>query len=31
MTRALARDEASIMVNAVDPGYCATDQNAHQV
>ena len=23
----LARDEPAIMVNVVDPGYCATDQN----
>jgi carbonyl reductase 1 len=27
MTRFLARDEPSIIFNAVDPGYCATDQN----
>lgn len=30
LTRALARDYPGIMVNSVDPGYCATDQNNHQ-
>ncbi|KAK3255500.1 hypothetical protein CYMTET_35317 [Cymbomonas tetramitiformis] len=30
LTKVLARDEPQIMVNSVDPGYCATDQNAHQ-
>ena len=30
LTRILARDEPAIMVNSVDPGYCATDQNANQ-
>jgi carbonyl reductase 1 len=30
MSRVLARDEPAIMVNSVDPGYCATDQNDHQ-
>ena len=30
MTRALARDEPTIMVNSVDPGFCATDQNNNQ-
>ena len=30
LTRVLARQEPRIMVNSVDPGYCATDQNAHQ-
>jgi carbonyl reductase 1 len=30
MTRAFARDEPTIMFNAVDPGYCATDQNMNQ-
>jgi len=30
LTKALARDEPGLMVNAVDPGYCATDQNANQ-
>jgi len=29
MTRALARDEPTFMFNSVDPGYCATDQNAN--
>ena len=30
MTKVLARDEPKIMVNSVDPGYCATDQNNNQ-
>ena len=30
LTKVLARDEPRIMVNSVDPGYCATDQNANQ-
>jgi len=30
MTKILARDEPLIMVNSVDPGYCATDQNDNQ-
>ena len=30
LTRILARDEEDIMVNSVDPGYCATDQNRNQ-
>ena len=30
MTRILAREYPSIMVNSVDPGYCATDQNNNQ-
>ena len=30
MTRALARAEPDVMVNAVDPGFCKTDQNAHR-
>lgn len=30
MTRILARDYPRIMVNSVDPGYCATDQNNNQ-
>lgn len=30
LTRVLARDYPGIMVNSVDPGYCATDQNNHQ-
>eukprot|EP00241_Pyramimonas_parkeae_P004741 CAMPEP_0114231978 /NCGR_PEP_ID=MMETSP0058-20121206/4350_1 /TAXON_ID=36894 /ORGANISM="Pyramimonas parkeae, CCMP726" /LENGTH=370 /DNA_ID=CAMNT_0001343399 /DNA_START=236 /DNA_END=1345 /DNA_ORIENTATION=+ len=30
MTRILARDEPGMMVNSVDPGYCATDQNNSQ-
>lgn len=30
LTRILARDEPTIMVNSADPGYCATDQNNHQ-
>jgi len=30
MTKILARDEPNIMVNSVDPGYCATDQNNNQ-
>lgn len=30
MTRIIARDEPKIMVNSVDPGYAATDQNQHQ-
>ena len=31
LTRVLARDEPTILVNSADPGYCATDQNADQV
>jgi len=30
LTRVLAREEPLIMVNSVDPGFCATDQNQHQ-
>ena len=30
LTKIVARDEPGIMVNSVDPGYCATDQNANQ-
>ena len=30
LTRVLARTEPRIMVNSVDPGYCATDQNSNQ-
>lgn len=30
LTKILARDEAKIMVNSVDPGYCSTDQNNNQ-
>jgi len=30
LTRVLARAEPRIMVNSVDPGYCATDQNSNQ-
>ena len=30
LTKIFARDEPSIMVNSVDPGYCATDQNNNQ-
>lgn len=30
MTKIMARDESNIMVNSVDPGYCATDQNNNQ-
>jgi carbonyl reductase 1 len=30
LTRVLSRDFPGIMVNSVDPGYCATDQNNHQ-
>lgn len=30
LTRVLARDEPTLMVNAVDPGFCKTDQNANQ-
>ena len=30
LTRVLARDEKGVMVNSVDPGYCATDQNRNQ-
>jgi NAD(P)-dependent dehydrogenase (short-subunit alcohol dehydrogenase family) len=30
MTRALARDEPAVLVSSVDPGYCATDQNANR-
>jgi carbonyl reductase 1 len=30
MTKIFARDYPTIMVNSVDPGYCATDQNNQQ-
>ena len=30
LTKCLARDEPSLMVNSVDPGFCATDQNQNQ-
>jgi len=30
MTKIMARSESNIMVNSVDPGYCATDQNNNQ-
>jgi carbonyl reductase 1 len=30
LTRVLSRDFPRIMVNSVDPGYCATEQNNHQ-
>merc|ERR1712129_61159 len=30
LTKVLAREEPQIMVNSVDPGFCATDQNQHQ-
>lgn len=30
LTRIMARDYPKIMVNSVDPGYCATDQNNNQ-
>ena len=30
MTKILARDYPDMMINSVDPGYCATDQNDHQ-
>jgi len=30
LTRVLAREEPTILVNSADPGYCATDQNADQ-
>ena len=30
MTRVLAREEPTIMVNSADPGYCSTDQNNNQ-
>jgi len=30
LSKVLARDEPSMMVNSVDPGYCATDQNMSQ-
>ena len=30
LTQVLARDEPQVMVNAVDPGFCATDQNQNQ-
>eukprot|EP00746_Dinoflagellata_sp_MGD_P152501 gnl/MRDRNA2_/MRDRNA2_83723_c0_seq1.p1 gnl/MRDRNA2_/MRDRNA2_83723_c0~~gnl/MRDRNA2_/MRDRNA2_83723_c0_seq1.p1 ORF type:complete len:283 (+),score=58.95 gnl/MRDRNA2_/MRDRNA2_83723_c0_seq1:114-962(+) len=30
LTRVLARDEPQMMINCVDPGYCATAQNAFQ-
>jgi NAD(P)-dependent dehydrogenase (short-subunit alcohol dehydrogenase family) len=30
LTRVLARDEPQLMINCVDPGYCATAQNAFQ-
>ena len=29
-TKILARDHPDLLVNSVDPGYCATDQNNHQ-
>lgn len=29
-TKILARDYPKLLVNSVDPGYCATDQNNHQ-
>ena len=31
LTRVLAREEPTLLVNSADPGYCATDQNADQV
>ena len=30
LTRVLARDEPGISINSIDPGFCATDQNANQ-
>eukprot|EP00798_Chlamydomonas_sp_ICE-L_P029227 gene29227-12481_t len=30
LTKLLAREEPTMMVNSVDPGYCATDQNRNQ-
>jgi len=30
LTRVLSREEPTVMVNAADPGYCATDQNNNQ-
>jgi carbonyl reductase 1 len=30
LTKVFARDYPKIMVNSVDPGYCATDQNNNQ-
>jgi len=30
LTRVLARDYPNMMINSVDPGYCATDQNQNQ-
>merc|ERR1712013_783123 len=30
LTRVLSREEPSIVVTSVDPGYCATDQNQNQ-
>lgn len=30
LTKCIARDEPSLMVNSVDPGFCATDQNQNQ-
>ena len=30
LTRVLARDEPEMMINAVDPGWCATDQNLNR-
>lgn len=30
LTRILAREYPHMMINSVDPGYCATDQNNHQ-
>jgi len=30
LTRVLAREEPTLLVNSADPGYCATDQNADQ-
>ena len=30
LTRVLAREEPTLMVNSADPGFCATDQNQNQ-
>ena len=30
LTKVLARENPQVMVNCVDPGYCATDQNANR-
>jgi NAD(P)-dependent dehydrogenase (short-subunit alcohol dehydrogenase family) len=30
MTRILARENPTMMINSVDPGYCRTDQNNNQ-